>query len=280
MTIFEAYNSIKKQFRDAGFSEDVFEAKQIIKYITGYTNNQILTGYSEQLNDFQISNLNMIMKQRLKHYPLQYILGKWDFYGREYRVGPGVLIPRQDTETVIEICLDSIKNTKNPQILDLCAGTGCIGITLAGEREDSNCLLVEKYKEAAAYITENIKYNAPENVKLIMGDIFETAGGDRKYDLIVSNPPYISADEMEELQPEVQFEPDTALYGGEDGLMFYRAIAVNYHGSLKTGGTLVFEIGYKQANAVKEIMQTAGYKDIRVKKDISGNDRVVFGTVN
>lgn len=277
MTIFNAYNDIKKQLKNAGIEDNIFEAKQIIKHITGYSNEQILSGYQNELSGFQEINLQVIMKQRLNRYPLQYILGKWDFYGRPYKVGPGVLIPRPDTETVIEVCLDIIDKKKPSDVLDLCAGTGCIGITIACERKNSNVTLVEKYEEAARYIKENIK-NADGNANILMGDVFESIGADKKYDLIVSNPPYVNEKDMGNLQPEVEFEPPTALYGGEDGLMFYRAIASNYRDSLKSGGSLVFEIGYDQGEAVKDILLALGFKNVKIKKDYSENDRVVFGT--
>lgn len=277
MTIFNAYNDIKKQLKNAGIEDNIFEAKQIIKHITGYSNEQILSGYQNELSGFQEINLQVIMKQRLNRYPLQYILGKWDFYGRPYKVGPGVLIPRPDTEAVIEVCLDIIDKEKPSDVLDLCAGTGCIGITIACERKNSNVTLVEKYEEAARYIKENIK-NADGNANVLMGDVFESIGADKKYDLIVSNPPYINEKDMGNLQPEVEFEPPTALYGGEDGLMFYRAIASNYRDSLKSGGSLVFEIGYDQGEAVKDILLALGFKNVKIKKDYSENDRVVFGT--
>ncbi len=277
MTIFNAYNDIKKQLKNAGIEDNIFEAKQIIKHITGYSNEQILSGYQNELSGFQEINLQVIMKQRLNRYPLQYILGKWDFYGRPYKVGPGVLIPRPDTETVIEVCLDIIDKEKPSDVLDLCAGTGCIGITIACERKNSNVTLVEKYEEAARYIKENIK-NADGNANILMGDVFESIGADKKYDLIVSNPPYVNEKDMGNLQPEVEFEPPTALYGGEDGLMFYRAIASNYRDSLKSGGSLVFEIGYDQGEAVKDILLALGFKNVKIKKDYSENDRVVFGT--
>ena len=278
MTIFNAYNSIKGELKNAGIEDSVFEAKQIIKYVTGYNNNQILMNYQNDLSDFELSNLQIIMKQRLDRYPLQYILGKWDFFGRSYKVGPGVLVPRPDTETVIETCLDIIGEEENAEVLDLCAGTGCIGITIACERKNSNVTLVEKYEEAARYLRENIK-NADGNAKLVTGDIFEFAGADKKYDLIVSNPPYVSEEDMESLPPEVKFEPQTALYGGEDGLLFYRAIASGYKDSIKSGGSLVFEIGYNEGEAAKDILLSLGYKDVKIKKDYSENDRVVFGTV-
>ncbi|MCQ2450585.1 MAG: peptide chain release factor N(5)-glutamine methyltransferase [Clostridia bacterium] len=280
MTIFEAYNNIKKELKNAGIDDDVFEAKQIIKYITGYNNSQILSNYSNELTEFQKNNLTAIMKQRLIHYPLQYILGRWDFYGRSYKVGPGVLIPRQDTETVIDVCLEVLKDAEKPKILDICAGTGCIGLTLAAETENSSVTLLEKYEEAARYLRENIKNNAPENAKLILADVFDGAAKDEKYDLIVSNPPYIKAEDIKNLQAEVKYEPETALAGGKDGLDFYRFIAKEYKECLRSGGALVFEIGFDQGEAVKAIMEAEGFNDIKIVKDYSENDRVVFGTVN
>lgn len=280
MTIFEAYNNIKKELKNAGIDDDVFEAKQIIKYITGYNNSQILSNYSNELTEFQKNNLTAIMKQRLIHYPLQYILGRWDFYGRSYKVGPGVLIPRQDTETVIDVCLEVLKDAEKPKILDICAGTGCIGLTLAAETENSSVTLLEKYEEAARYLRENIKNNAPENAKLILADVFDGAAKDEKYDLIVSNPPYIKAEDIKNLQAEVKYEPETALAGGKDGLDFYRFIAKEYKECLRSGGALVFEIGFDQGEAVKALMEAEGFNDIKIVKDYSENDRVVFGTVN
>ena len=145
MTIFEAYNDCKKQLQAAGIEDYVFESKQIIKHITGYTNAQILTKYTQPLNEFQQNNLTAIIKQRLIRYPLQYIIGKWNFFGREFFVGPGVLIPRSDTETLIDVCLETVRSKTNPRVLDLCAGTGCIGITIKGECLPAEVTLVEKY---------------------------------------------------------------------------------------------------------------------------------------
>ena len=280
MTIFEAYNDIKSKLKSAGIDDSVFEAKQIIKFVTGYTNTEILNNYTEQLTGYQTDKKDEILKRRLERYPLQYILGFWDFYGRRFSVGTGVLIPRQDTETVIETCLEKISGIKAPQILDLCAGTGCIGITLAAENSEAAVTMVEKYGEAAKYLAENIKRNAPDNAKTIIGDIFENCGAQGEYDLIVSNPPYIKSADMQKLQPEVAFEPSTALDGGEDGLKFYRHIAREYKNSLKKGGCLVFEIGYDEGEAVKDILKNSGYSDIDIKKDYYGNERVVFGTLN
>lgn len=279
-TIFESYNKLKRDLESFGIEDAVFEAKQIIKSVTGLDNAGILSNYTRPLTEFEEANLKAITVQRKVRYPLQYILGHWSFYGRRFKVGVGVLIPRQDTETVIEACIELLKENKSPEILDLCAGTGCIGITLACEKKDSMVVLLEKYAEAARYTKENISALAPENATFVMGDVLNGDFNDRKYDLIVSNPPYVTGEEIKSLQPELAHEPETALLGGEDGLDFYRAIAKNYKSALKDNGKLVFEIGSLQGAAVAKILEENGFKDVTIKKDLAENDRVVFGTLN
>lgn len=278
MTIFEAYNDCKRQLASVGIEDYVFESKQIIKHITGYTNAQILTKYTQPLTEFQMNNLTAIIKQRLIRYPLQYIIGRWNFFGREYFVGPGVLIPRSDTETLIDVCLETLKDKKDIKVLDLCAGTGCIGITIKGEVSDAKVTLVEKYDEALSYAQKNAEHNKVD-VKIVKGDVLKTEGADGEYDLIVSNPPYIDDEDMESLQPEVTFEPVTALSGGSDGLVFYRHIAKAYKSHLKNGGVLVLEVGINQAESVAEIMKQQGFANVQKRADYNDVDRVVFGTL-
>lgn len=277
MTIFEAYNDCKKQLQAAGVEDYVFEAKQIIKHVTGYTNAQILTKYTQPLTQFQHDNIVAIIKQRLIRYPLQYIIGRWNFFGREYFVGPGVLIPRSDTETLIDVCLDAVKGKENPRVLDLCAGSGCIGITIKGECPASDVTLVEKYEEALNYTIKNALNNNAD-VKIIQGDVLNTEGADGLYDLIVSNPPYITDEDMKNLQPEVQFEPATALEGGEDGLKFYRHMAKEYKKYIAPNGVLAFEVGMGEAEEVALILTQNGYQNVGTQKDYCDVDRVVFGT--
>ena len=277
MTIFEAYNSTKKQLRDFGIEDYVFEAKQIIKHITGLDSTQILTLYNNKLTQFQENNLIALIHQRKVRYPLQYILGEWEFYGRPFLVGPGVLIPRADTETVVEAALDYLKGKEKPQILDLCAGSGAIGITLAKEVGDSSVLMIEKYIEAFKYTLKNLGKNEALNAKAMVGDIFKGTGADGKYDLIVSNPPYIPDSEMELTSPEVKFEPETALIAEDDGMEFYKAISENYYDSLNEGGMLLFEVGVSGSKKVAEILESKGFKDISIKKDLGGIERAVSG---
>ncbi len=279
-TIFEAYNKTKKELQKIGIEDCVFEAKQIIKHITGYSNAEILSRYNTKLTEFQQNNLTAILKQRAIRYPLQYILCSWGFYGREYSVGPGVLIPRADTETLVDTAKELIKDKKSPRIIDLCTGSGCIGITLALERKDAEVDLLEKYPEAMRYAYKNIVDNGAENVLLSEGDVLKGDKSEEKYDLIVSNPPYISDSEMEIISPEVHFEPETALRGGADGLDFYRAIIENYTKSLNDGGSIAFEVGIGQAESVAALLRDAGYVKVSTAKDLNGIQRVVFGTLS
>ncbi len=279
MTIFEAYNDCKKQLQSAGIEDYVFESKQIIKHITGYNNAQILTKYTQPLTEFQQNNLTVIIKQRLIHYPLQYVIGRWNFFGREFFVGPGVLIPRADTETLMDVCLEVLKDKQSPRVLDLCAGSGCIAVTIKGECTAAEVTAVEKFDEAISYLQKNIEHNAVD-VNMVKGDVLKTEGADGLYDLIVSNPPYIDQNDMSRLQAEVAFEPTTALAGGIDGLQFYRHITKEYKKHLVDGGVMAFEVGINQADAVVDIMKQNGFKNVDTREDMNGIDRVVFGTAN
>lgn len=280
MTIFEAYNTSKKRLEAAGVEDFIFEAREIIKHITGLSAAQILTSYNRKLSQFQENNLIAILHQREVRYPLQYIFTKWGFYGREFFVGPGVLVPRADTETVIEASTEYLKDKESPKILDLCAGSGCIGITLAKEIENSKVLLVEKFQEALSYTNKNIEYNKAENATAIMGDIFEGAGADGEYDLVVSNPPYIPEEEMSIISPETKYEPETALLARDGGMEFYKAITEKYFDSIKSGGMICFEVGFNQSERVAEILKNTGFTNITVKKDLNEINRVVSGIKN
>ena len=277
-TIFEAYNFCKKKLHAAKIEDYAFESRVIIRHITGLNNSQILTSYSNKLTEYQENNLIAIIHQREVRYPLQYILGEWSFYGRDFFVGPGVLIPRSDTETLIDVALQLAKEKETPKILDLCAGSGCIGITLAAERKDAQVTLLEKYNEAISFLQKNVRRNSTENATVLQGDVFQN-NDTEKYDLIVSNPPYVTQDEMKELSEEVKFEPETALLAQDNGLEFYKEIAESYKKNLVTGGSLCFEVGYKQSDAVREILERSGYTDVSVKKDANDVERVVFGTL-
>lgn len=221
--------------------------------------------------------LNRMLEKRLRRVPLQYILGKWCFYKGEFFVGEGVLIPRQDTETLVETAVDFLKGKANPTVADLCAGSGCVGISIAADFPSAAVTAVEKYEPAFSYLKKNIEYNHTENVTPVLGDIADPFG---QYDLIVSNPPYIAARDMTTLSDEVRNEPETALFGGSDGLDFYRLILEKWTPHLYPGGMLAVEIGIGQEKAVTDLFLRAGLKDVGAKRDLCGVQRVIFGTAN
>lgn len=278
-TIFAVYNDTKRKLEAAGVEDFGFEARVIMRHLTGFDNKKIMLNYNMPLNEFQLKRISEIVTARTAKYPLQYILGTWNFYGYDFYVGDGVLIPRADTETLVDTALELIKDKENPEVLDLCAGSGAVGISIALKRPDSRCTLVEKYDKAAEFLKKNIKLNGADNAKFVSGDVLKGDGNEKEFDLIVSNPPYIKSEELGGLQAEVKYEPQTALDGGIDGLIFYRAIADNYKCAIKKGGSICFEAGVDQSESIAEILRKTGYKNIDTRKDLSGIDRVVFGTV-
>lgn len=207
--------------------------------------------------------------------PLQYILGKWEFFGRDYGVGEGVLIPREDTGAVIELAREMLSSTENKTFADLGSGSGCIAVTLACDYEMQG-FAVERSNEAYSYLSENIKM-ADGRVKAVLGDMFSNEVLEKlpQLDLIISNPPYITLDEMKALDKRVLNEPRQALFGGEDGLDYYRNIAKTYKCKLKDGAAICFEVGFSQADDVLEILKSEGYRNPCEKKDFSSVRRAV-----
>ena len=215
-------------------------------------------------------------KRRATGEPLQYILGHWFFMGREYKVGEGVLIPRDDTEVVVGEALSLARLFPSPSIVDLCAGSGIIAITLAKELPGATIYAVEKSDQAFRYLEENIALHQAD-VKAICADLSDCVSDfeDGTLDMIVSNPPYIRSDEITSLQREVQYEPRLALDGGESGCDFYEIIIRLWTKKLKPGGCIAFEIGEGQYDDIADLLMRAGYSDIKGTPDILGTTRAV-----
>lgn len=212
--------------------------------------------------------------------PLQYILGEWEFYGLRIEVGEGVLIPRPDTETLADAALQFCRELPSPRILDLCTGSGCIACALAKNLPDSRITAMEKSPRAIAWAERNIAYHhLGQRTALVQGDVLspETPARLGHFHLIVCNPPYLSAQDMENLQKEVEAEPKDALYGGTDGFRFYEKIPAVWKNSLSPGGMLAFEAGAGQAGRIAQILEREGFADIRIKRDLCGTERVVTG---
>ncbi len=273
MKVQEAIKYSSKRLSDIT-DEAENEAALLVSFLAEEEPNRLF--FSDKTVDK--SKLDELIFKREKHIPLQYIIGKWWFYKGEFFVGDGVLIPRQDTETLVECAVDILKNKEIAEVADLCAGSGCIGISIATDFPDSSVTCVEKYERAYSYLLKNIEHNSVNNVKAVMADVCEDVFG--KYDLIVSNPPYITEEDMKDLSNEVKKEPETALFGGKDGLDFYRIITEKWKTTLKENGVLAFEVGIGEADAVSNILQENGFEKITVLNDLGGVQRVVFGTVN
>lgn len=218
------------------------------------------------------------IRRRCSGEPLQYILGIWSFYGRDFFVGKGVLIPRPETEQLVELAVDSIRKKQMKTVIDLCAGSGCIGLTVALENPDCFVWLIEKYDGALNYLQKNLRALGVKNAEILQADALSAVLPDLHADLFLSNPPYVPDGEMPALQKEVRFEPDTALAGGEDGLRFYRAIAENWLRVLNPGGEVFLECGDGQGKAIVSIFQKKSAVQ-EIIYDFNDIDRFVHITV-
>lgn len=261
-------------------SEDAeFEADCIVADLLGVKNSALRILGETDINDEMVSRAELFARQRLNGEPLQYILGKWEFYGLDFFVGKGVLIPRPETELLIDIVREFTKKKNNISCFDLCSGSGCIGITVAKLFSGSDVTVLEKSDDALKYLLRNKEHNSADNVTVIQGDLFDGADlfAGKKCDILLSNPPYIRSEVISSLQREVLSEPKMALDGGSDGLDFYRAIAEKWFCAVKPDGMVAVEIGEEQGNEVSEIFSKY-FKTVNVIKDFSGNDRVVTAT--
>lgn len=250
-----------------------FETEQLLTHFLGCTPAQLLLNGERQIENTQ--EIIEAAKKRADRYPLQYILGEWEFYSLPFYLTEDTLIPRADTELLVDSALEYIGTKEGLNIIDLCSGSGCIAVSIAANTKNCNITAVEKYPDAAKVLKENVLRNKVE-INLKIADVLTESFG--SYDLIVSNPPYIKSEVIKGLQSEVLCEPRVALDGGNDGLMFYRAIIEKWVPLLKPNGAVVVEIGYDQADEVSQLFSTAGLENITVKKDINGNYRAIIGT--
>ena len=255
----------------AGIEDPEFEAGVLLEDIGGQAPAAVQLCPETELSEERAAAVAKAAKRRSGGYPLQYIIGSWDFYGRRFACGEGVLIPRSETELLCECVIKYFAKRPAPRIVDLCSGTGCIAITLAKEISGAKVTAVELYDGAMKYLERN---NAAFGgcVSAVQGDALVPFG---EFDCVVSNPPYVAAKEMPTLQREVLAEPETALLGGEDGLDFYRAIAKNWYEHIAPGGFIAFEIGEAQGRAVENLLKENGYYGVSVWEDYAGLDRIV-----
>lgn len=255
-------------------------ARNLLAHATGKTQEQVISDREMYAGDAVCSQLEQMLARYLSGEPLAYILGQWDFYGMTLYVDKNVLIPRDDTCAVTDLAIKkALFLDSNPRILDLCTGSGCIGLAIASRVKDAKVTLGDYSKEALAVAKKNvIAQKLSGRVSCLQVDaLTEPSAFLGKFDMIVSNPPYITAQEMKELPASVKdFEPELALYGGENGLDFYRAITKNFSKALKPGGYLCYEFGMGQGGAVCAILEENGYTILERSRDYNEIERAVI----
>lgn len=253
MTLKQLYKYCSNKLSFGGCGE--FEALCIFNDLLGIPKQKMLMS-DDCVTDEQLNLVEDIISQRVNGEPLQYILGKWDFYDLTFAVGEGVLIPRPETEMLVDFALEKLEEFKNPIVYDLCAGTGCIGLTVAAHRKDAKVYLIEKEVKAFNYLKKNKEMLKLDNTVLINADLFDfDFSALPNCDLLLSNPPYISSNDIKTLQKEVLKEPITALDGGTDGLDFYRCIAERCTDKINENGFFAFECGEQQSDGIIEIFK-------------------------
>ena len=278
MTVRHLYEQIKERLKQGGIEAYSSEARFLFEGVLGIDYQNILLCGEMEATSRQIEQAFHAVEKRLTGYPLQYITGVWEFYSYPFEVGEGVLIPRPDTEALCDVALKILNHSdcENPVVADLCSGSGCLAVAIALKFEAAKVYAVEKYDEALGYLRRNVALNKAD-VRVIKGDVLR--GGflepAEPLDLIVCNPPYLTKSDMQNLQVEVSYEPKTALYGDEDGLLFYRAISEQWLCRLKPGGVLAFEIGMGQENDVSTIFERNGYQNVCTYQDICGIIRIL-----
>lgn len=252
------------------------EAELILSHILNMSITQLILNRNKDLTDIQERKYIECVKRRRSGEPVQYIIGSCEFMSLEFLVDKNVLIPRSDTETLVENVIDILKE-KKASVLDIGTGSGCIGISLLKYCPDIDAECIDVSPKALEIAKKNAEKNTVlDRIKFTLSDILKEVPNGR-YDVIVSNPPYIRPEVIEGLESQVKdFEPYSALCGGEDGLLFYKRITSVAPGILKEDGVLAFEIGYDQGEAVKNLLEK-DFFDVKIIKDLCGNDRVVIG---
>lgn len=277
MLIKEALRFAEEELLKIGIIPYKFEAKELVA-LALKTEPQKLRLMAEEAFPPRFAELlEEYISRRANGEPLQYIIGYWEFYSLPFKVGQGVLIPRADTELLVDNALEFLRGKDGAEVADLCSGSGCIAISIAKNRPDCRVSAYELSDEALDYLQYNKALNEVE-LEIIKQDITANIPC-KKFDLIVSNPPYIETFAIPDLDKELSFEPNMALDGGDDGLKFYRTITENWVTNLKKGGALMVEVGINQHTAVARLFREAGLRDVKWICDINGIERVIIGTL-
>ncbi len=275
----EWYSAAVSRLADSGCEDAAFDARCLLEDFGGLARGHAPD--ATPLTEEQAATLARALEERAAGHPLQYILGEWDFLTLTLAVGEGVLIPRADTECLCEEAARRLAGVNAPRVLDLCAGSGCVGLGLASLCPSAQVTAVELSDKALPFLRENVARYPQYAVTVKQADVLRDADAfDGGFDAILSNPPYIPTADLAGLMREVQHEPMMALDGDADGLTFYRTIAEQWLPKLADGGVCAVEVGIGQATDVAALFATAGLSDIRIVRDLGGVERVVSGIKN
>ena len=275
MKLFDVFKNMLSLLPESEYSDRHFEADCLIEFVLGKKRADLGSDFT--VTDENREKLYSLCKKRREGYPLQYILGEWPFFDMDLEVGEGVLIPRRDTEDVCLHAFEYVNKFINPNVLDLCRGTGAIGLRIKKHCPHANVVALEKYDEAYTYLLKNIEKTGL-CVLPLKGDVFNTdyVIEDETFDVIISNPPYIDPAFRGSMQKELTFEPEQALFAKDSGLRFYKFISKYYYHAIKDDGYLIFEYGYDQAEKVKNIILASPYRIIEEIVDSRGNPRGII----
>lgn len=280
MKIIEVYKNTIKRLNEAGIENAAFDAKILFEHVFSLSYSDILLNPDISFSEENVNELERLSEERINGRPLQYIIGKWEFMGFEFSVGEGVLIPRSETEILVEYTVEKLRNVQSPVIYDLCSGSGCIGLSVKKMLPTARVFMVEISDKALYYLNKNREnLNLMKDTCVIKGDItkgFEAFSALPKPDVILSNPPYIKSDEIKTLQSEVQREPSLALDGGEDGFDFYRVLSEKWLPYLNDGGYIGVECGEQQADEIAAMFMKH-CDESEILNDYSYIQRVVIG---
>ena len=281
-TIKKVLNWTSDYFSKAGVDSPRLTAEMLLSYVLKLSRIDLYTNFDRVIEKPQLNKLHILIKRTSDHEPVAYLIGRTEFYSLEIEVNKFTLIPRPETELLVERAIELMRDRRGRQyVCDLCTGSGCVGVAIAKNFENCEILATDICDSALQVAAKNVKKHGVEDkVKLLSGDLFDPVLPELdvdKFDLIVSNPPYVSVEEFENLDSNVRvYEPKLALLAGEDGLDIYRRIAEQVDNYLADGGVLMLEIGYAQGSAVKELLEQAGcFEEIKIEKDFQGHDRIV-----
>ncbi len=274
--LYSVYREAIKSLTEAGCDSPEFDAQQLVSYCLGMNKTQLLLNSGAPVQEGKLIFFEDCIKRRCNHEPLQYIIGMWDFHRFSFKVGEGVLIPRPETELLVEFAAEKLQKNDFKVVYDLCCGSGCIGLTVAKLFPNIKVICIDISEAAIEYTSMNKELLGADNVTIVKADVLDSVGflGLPRPDIILSNPPYIKTEEIKTLQPEIAFEPFIALDGGDDGLVFYRSLSENWFTYINKGGYIAMEIGEEQGKDVLSLFLNKAEK-ARIIKDASGLDRVV-----